>query len=531
MFNSFTVINLAALTNAQIVQNMKTMKTNNVFDTDKKIKLGIWGLGRGQSFIDSAKALNINVVAGCDFHESVRAKFKQNCPEAFTTPSEDEFLAQDLDAVLVATYCPDHARHAIKALKAGKHVLSEVTAFFTPAQGVELVETVEKCGQVYNLAENYPFSVENMYLAKLWREGFFGELAYAEYEYVHGVGRAYSNPDGTPLEPGNRLHHWRGWMNYHYYCTHSLGPVMVITGLRPEKVVAFPADVQNYGIVKGQGRKIDGILPSLGAMAPSLVTMRNGGIVRNLVGGATADSHHQRIFGTKASAEMHPLQIKVGATGSSFNITVKPDWVAMGDLAARAGHGGGDFWELYYFARQILTGEKAPWDVYASADVTLAGIQALRSAEADGMPMEIPDFRHQSIRDRYRHDHWQQKHVDPDKIFPDDQNLAITNDFSPAMIALNRAVTKVRKALDAIKVFPCALPEDKTKIVEIVKDVRDSIPEYAGIYARARKIADAYSGSPGARAIREMLVDVGEEPRVMDVSALVAEFNAFLLKK
>ena len=40
----------------------------------------------------------------------------------------------------------------MKALKMGKHVLSEVTAFFTPAQGVALVEEVEKRGLVSNLS-------------------------------------------------------------------------------------------------------------------------------------------------------------------------------------------------------------------------------------------------------------------------------------------------------------------------------------------------------------------------------------------
>jgi len=507
------------------------MATNSIFKTDKRIKLGIWGLGRGQSFIESAKMLNVDVVAGCDFHESMRESFRKNCPDAFITSDEDEFLARDFDAVLIATYCIDHASHAIKAMKAGKHVLSEVTAFFTPAQGVGLVEAVEKYGKVYNLAENYPFSVENMYLAKLWREGFFGELSYAEYEYVHGVGRCYYNPDGTPLEPGNQGHHWRSWLNYHYYCTHSLGPVMVITGLRPEKVVALPPDVQNYGVLKGKGRKIDGILPSLGAFAPSLITMNNGGVVRNLMGGTTADSHHQRLFGTKASSEMYPLQLKVGATGSSFNIAVKPNWSEMGDLAEKAGHGGGDFWELYYFVRQILTGEKAPWDIYSSSDVTLAGIQALRSAEAEGTPMEIPNFRDKSVCDRYRNDHWQQKHIDPAKIFPNNQNLAITNDFSPAMLALDDAATNVRMAVDAIKVFPAALPEDKIRIIDHVKKVRDSIAEYTVTYTRARRIANAYPDSQGGHALLEMLVDIGEEQRVMDGASFIAELNAFLIKR
>ena len=220
------------------------MSEENLFGTDKRIKLGIWGLGRGQSFINQASNVNIDVVAGCDYHEHMRNNFLKNCPDAFITADEDEFLAQDIDAVLLATYCPDHAKQAIKALKAGKHVLSEVTAFFTPAQGVELVETVEETGKVYNMAANYPFSAANMYLAHLWKQGFFGELTYAEYEYVHGVGRVYRKLDETPsLQPKNPSHHWRVWLNYHYFSTHSLGPVMVITGERPEKVTAFPVDV------------------------------------------------------------------------------------------------------------------------------------------------------------------------------------------------------------------------------------------------------------------------------------------------
>ena len=39
---------------------------NKVFNTDKRIKLGVWGLGRGGDLIACCKALNIDVVAGCD---------------------------------------------------------------------------------------------------------------------------------------------------------------------------------------------------------------------------------------------------------------------------------------------------------------------------------------------------------------------------------------------------------------------------------------------------------------------------------
>lgn len=152
-----------------------------IFNTDKVIRLGIWGLGRGRSFINQCKALNIEVVAGCDLNQNLCEDFRKICPEAYVTNDEDDFLAQNMDAVLVATYFFNHAADSVKVLNSGKHVLSEVTAFFTPADGVNLVEAVEKSGKIYMLAENYT----KPFVKQLWQEGVFGELAYAEFDYVH----------------------------------------------------------------------------------------------------------------------------------------------------------------------------------------------------------------------------------------------------------------------------------------------------------------------------------------------------------
>ena len=82
----------------------------SIFNTDKRIKLGIWGLGRGSSFISCANALNIGVVAGCDYNLHMRERFQKNLPNALVTDNEDEFLASDIDAVLVATWFPAHAK-------------------------------------------------------------------------------------------------------------------------------------------------------------------------------------------------------------------------------------------------------------------------------------------------------------------------------------------------------------------------------------------------------------------------------------
>lgn len=480
-------------------------KSARVFNTDKRIRLGIWGLGRGMSFYRTCGVLNIDVVAGCDYNEHMRKGFLQCNPKAFATADAKEFLAQDFDAVLLATYCPAHADDAIQCLRAGKHVLSEVTAFHTMAEGVRLVEEVEKSGKVYNLAENYPFSPANMYLARKWKEGLFGDLMYAEYEYVHECrSLAYTYIDGLPVQPGWTLHSWRSWLNFHYYCTHSLGPVMVITGTRPTRVVALPGRQMLHGYPMKDAR-------AMGGITPSLITMSNGGVVRNLMGATTNDSHQQRLWGTLGAAEIghDGLQLRLGGSGGSPKLKVNPTLDALSLMASKTGHGGGDFWVLYYFARQILTGERGPFDVYSACDVTIPGILAYRSSLEDGKAYDIPDFRKPDERERSRTDTWTQERYDyRNGVFPKGHDVSITGRFTTVMKALIDDATAYRAYADWKKVA-----EDLREPGERKESALRLLGLYPGLvdtYREARRIIDAYPTSDGARMLRDML-EVGEE--------------------
>ncbi|MBM3496510.1 MAG: hypothetical protein FJX72_19660, partial [Armatimonadetes bacterium] len=104
-----------------------------IFDTPRRIKLGIWGLGRGLYLSGPCAALNMDVVAGLDYNASMRDEFSRRYPGALATDDLETFLASDCDAVLLASFFPNHADDAIACLEAGKHVLSEVTAFMTLA--------------------------------------------------------------------------------------------------------------------------------------------------------------------------------------------------------------------------------------------------------------------------------------------------------------------------------------------------------------------------------------------------------------
>ncbi|MBI2438489.1 MAG: Gfo/Idh/MocA family oxidoreductase [Lentisphaerae bacterium] len=482
-------------------------ETDSVFKTKKRIRLGIWGLGRGSSFYGACRALNIDVVAGCDYNEHMRTAFLNHNPGAFVTAEAAEFLKQDFDAVLLATFCPAHADDAIACLRAGFHVLSEVTSFHTMAEGVRLVEEVERSGLIYNLAENYPFSAANMWLKAKWDEGLFGELVYAEAEYVHEIlTLSYTYIDGTPIIPGNQAHSWRSWINYHYYNTHSLGPMMYITGTRPTRVVSLPGAHRLPGyVMKG--------VSGMGAATPSLITMSNGGLVRNLMGPMTSDDGIARYWGTLGAARMagRGLQLRLGGRGNSPMLEVNPTWPAFTGLAEKAGHGGGDFWELYYFARQILEGKSAPFDIYTAADCTIPGILAYRSQAENGRAFDVPDFRDHKQREAYRNDHYAQPRFDHrEGLFPKSAaNDPLALQFARTMRDLVDQGAVYRAYHDWTKVRDeCANPAN---VVELCDKAIAVLPRLQQTQAIARQIVERYPGSEAARVLGEML-SYSDEP-------------------
>ena len=123
------------------------------------IRVGVVGVGRGKSFAESAgKLTGMKLVAVCDIWEE---RLKQLASEysvvAYT--DYDQFLSHDMDAIILANYFNEHAPFAIKALRSGKHVMSETSSNATIGEGVALCRTVEETGLIYMLAENYPYTV------------------------------------------------------------------------------------------------------------------------------------------------------------------------------------------------------------------------------------------------------------------------------------------------------------------------------------------------------------------------------------
>ncbi len=145
----------------------------------RKVKIGVLGVYRGSSMINYCKtADNAEVVAICDkWEQGLQYHQQANDGENIAYYTDfDEFLKHDMDAVVLANYAHQHAPFAIKALKAGKHVYSEVSPVQTMKEAVALVEAVEESGKIYMYGENYCYMRGTYEMYSQYRAGLIGEF-------------------------------------------------------------------------------------------------------------------------------------------------------------------------------------------------------------------------------------------------------------------------------------------------------------------------------------------------------------------
>ena len=404
---------------------------------EKKIRVGVVGVGRGANFARGAnEVVGMELVALCDLWEERLQEVGRRYGVATYTDYE-KFLEHDMDAVILANYFHQHAPFALQALEAGKHVMSETASNTTLAEGVALCRAVEQTGKTYMLAENYPFTVFNQEMRRLYHSGEIGEVTYAEGEYNHPM----APRDRLRISPG--MNHWRSWLPSTYYCTHALAPLMYITDTMPMKVNALSIAC----------RQIDELTVRVSDPGSVILCRMDNGAVFRIFGLLLpGHSNWYRVHGSRGAMEITrgpgyfgPGQIRVWheawdlKAGEEAERVYTPDWPEHGDLARQAGHGGGDFWTNFYFANAIRSGGSPYLDVYRGVTMSSVGILAWKSALEDGRPFDVPDFKDEASRSPYENDHWSPwpEHTGPDQPPP---SILGTLKPSPKGIELARQV-------------------------------------------------------------------------------------------
>lgn len=360
------------------------------------VRFGVIGLRRGRSFVRVCNAVGGAAVTA--LFDIDRARVERAAAEigarAFTTL--EDFLAADVDAVVIASPLPVHAEQAIAALGAGKHVLSEVTSCATLDQARDLVRAAQASDAIYMLAENYRYLDEVELIKRLYDGGRFGDVYYGEGEYIHDCRELWYNDDGSLT--------WRGRGGLGVYGTHSLGPLLYITGDRVTMVsaLAVPGGKFDPAVTRPTMHslhcataggalfriRVDHTSPRPGRHAFYAIQGTHGCYESHHGFGDTSkvwldDEHAPSRY--SAPAHWHAL--------SEQSPGVIPERLAAPPEARSGGHQTSEYWMLKDFLAAVRGEMPAPIDIYRALDYTLPGICAVESAEWCGSPVVVPDPR------------------------------------------------------------------------------------------------------------------------------------------
>jgi predicted dehydrogenase len=370
-----------------------------------KLKIGILGASRGMDF-----AMRIlpgyeyaEIAAVCETYqellEKCRSYFRENGLNVLCCDSFDELLNAGIDAVIIANYANEHAPYAIRALDRGIHVYSEVQPVQTLAEACALCDAVERSGKVYAYGENYCYFDNTFAMRRYYEAGEIGEAVCLEATFCNDCA-----PKWHLLTRGKR-DHWRNYVPSSFYCTHSIGPILFSTGLRPIRVSGLEAPRLSHMAEKGA---------RCGSGAILSMELSGGGIARSL---NTNGFRHPfiasyRLFGETGSIEATYDRITVYRYDKEFRYDIRSECAPCAAFPFRpplelGPVSNSDATGFGYFVAKIFgdpLGEKYSIDVYRALDMALPGLLGYRSVLAGSAPFEVPDLRDPSVRDRYRGD-------------------------------------------------------------------------------------------------------------------------------
>ena len=391
---------------------------------DTLLKIGVFGVFRGADYCrELLKVPNAKVTAICDRSETMISRCRQYIDNDCRIFADyDEMLDYDIDAVILCNSFDKHAEAAKKALKKGKAVFSETAPATTLKECVELVECVEETKGFYALAENYPFIRGNRELARVYKTGLIGDVAFAEGEYVHPMDpKLAAKYQPTP-------NHWRSYLPVTYYCTHALAPLMYMTDHMPKRILgkqAFAADGASYAglmLVETDQKALFRIFGSahfgcmenwyrLGCTRGEVENVRGSNdMVRLVTNNWQRDGAYTPLIGEENVYLPEETETDRAATNA-------------GRRTDDHGHWGGDQAMLRCFVEDVLNGREPYMNVYRSAALAAVGILGWRSILDGSIWKEVPDFSDRTQREKVR--------MDDLSPFPDkDGNRTLPSTFS-----------------------------------------------------------------------------------------------------
>lgn len=364
---------------------------------DKEIKVAFAGVPRASSFFTAFQSHpETQVVALCDVDESTLTRVgKATGITQLYTVYEKMLDEVKPNIVVVATPMQFHAAQSIAALQRNVHVLSEVTAAVFIDEARWLVQECKKSSAIYMMAENYIYLKPVVLVQAMVEAGLFGEVYYAEGEYLHELSDRHHTPEGKPTW----RYYWQVGINGSTYPTHSLGPCLQWIPERPERISCIGTgrwtdrehtmeDTVLLLCKTGTEKLIRVRLDMLSKRPHAMTNYTLQGTKGAFEGARRRGENHWvwLVDYCKEPNEWMPLE--------SFEDEFLPEvWKDPPPEALQAGHGGGDYFVVMDFV-DAVQGRKLPIvDIHKAMDMTLPGLVSQESIRRGGEWLEVPDSR------------------------------------------------------------------------------------------------------------------------------------------
>ena len=363
----------------------------------KDIKVAFVGARRGHSFFKTFQAHpDTEIVALCDIDEGLLGeKGREAGTTGLYTLYEKMLDETKPDAVVVSTPMPLHVPQSIAALQRGIHVLSEVPAAVSLGEARWLVQACNESASVYMMAENYNYTRPNVLVRSMVEAGLFGQVYYAEGEYLHELSSLHHTADGKPTW----RYYWQVGVNGATYPTHSLGPCLQWIRERPHQISCI-----------GTGRWTD---PEHSMEDTVLLMCKTGTgkLIRIRLDMLSKRPHAMTNYSLQGTKGAYERARRKGEGDwvwledycddpnewlplETFADEFLPEmWRDPSEEAQAAGHGGGDYFAVMDFVEAIQGREPAPIGIHEAMDMTLPGLVSQESIRRGGEWLDVPDSR------------------------------------------------------------------------------------------------------------------------------------------
>ena len=305
-----------------------------------------------------------------------RARCKTLRIPDFAENLEDVLDRDDIDAVSVCTPDHLHADHVVRALQAGKHVLSEKPMCTSRADAARIVSAVRETGLTFLVGHNYHFRPDYQAMVSAYRQGEIGDVWLAEGDYLSNLHRYYGTEGRTP---------WR---------SDPAAPQNILSGggCHPMGLMRWALGVEVTEVFAYSGHRAEPLLPSDDTYV-MVMTFEDGTIGKLIAGsgsrGSAPTGGHLVMYGTTGTVWGGKLYRYDERTHKS---TVVKDFSAENSLRPPR---VSDTYQVHYWAEQAehfldcIEGRTQPvTDVVGAARVVAALSAGIESSKV-GKPIEV----------------------------------------------------------------------------------------------------------------------------------------------